>query len=260
MTTAGRIAPRHRAGRALVAGGLALLLAAGGAWAQDAGAPAAVAPEPAAVLQVGEDGWPLPIPMRRGGPEGRWRFDVRAARQELLARRIGRNELAAIETLRAIVDAQRDYALTAGRQGPFRAYARRFFSSPGARDGLYWPTGEGEPESPLGPLVAAASDGGYGGRGTTDQPQPFHGYLFRILERQGPAAPGGAMAYVVDGRMIGGFAVLAWPASYGNSGVMTFVVSHQGVVYERDLGAGTARLAREITAFDPGPGWRPVAE
>ncbi|MBL6459150.1 DUF2950 domain-containing protein [Belnapia sp. T6] len=342
MITARPIAPRHRAGKALVAGALAVLLVTGGgARAQEAGAPAADAPEAAgaaaqrssrprppqafaspeagfaalaeaarvrdagrlirvlgdearrlvssgdpvadraalerfaaahaakseilrpapdrAVLQVGEDGWPLPIPIRRGS-DGRWRFDAGAGAQELLVRRIGRNELAAIGTLRAIVDAQRHYALTAGRQGPFRTYARRLFSSPGTRDGLYWPTAEGEPESPLGPLVAAASAGGYGGRAPADQPQPFHGYLFRILERQGPAAPGGALDYVVSGRMIGGFAVLAWPARHGDSGVMTFLADHQGEVRERDLGPDTARLARGITAFDPGPAWRPVAE
>lgn len=210
-----------------------------------------------AVLQIGEDGWPLPLPMVQRS--GAWRFDSVAAGQEIVDRRIGRNELDTIETLRAVVDAQRDYARTAGRQGAFQAYARRFFSTPGQRDGLYWPTRDDEPESPLGPLMAAASAGGYAhGRG--DTPQPYHGYLFRILESQGPAAPGGAMDYVVNGRMIGGFAVIAVPARYGVSGIKTFMVSHDGVVYEQDLGPDTEREAAGITAFDPGEGWTRVAE
>ena len=179
--------------------------------------------------------------------------------QELVDRRIGRNELDTIEVLRAIVDAQDEYARTAGRQGAFRAYARRFFSAPGTRDGLYWPAAEGEPESPLGPLLAAASAGGYArSRGPDGAPRPFHGYLFRILEAQGPAASGGAMSYVVDGRMIGGFGVIAVPAEYGVSGIQTFLASHAGTVYQRNLGPDTARIARGITAFDPGPGWERV--
>ncbi|NMJ41059.1 DUF2950 domain-containing protein [Roseomonas sp. JC162] len=210
-----------------------------------------------AVLQVGDDGWPLPIPMIQRG--GTWRFDAVAGGQEIANRRIGRNELDTIETLRAVVDAQRDFASTVGRQGAFQAYARRFFSSPGQRDGLYWPTQPGEADSPLGPFMAAASAGGYA-RTPGDRPQPYHGYFFRILEAQGPNAPGGAADFVVNGRMIGGFAVVAWPAVYGNSGIKTFMVSHTGVVYEQDLGPDTAREAREITAFDPGPGWSRVAE
>ncbi|WP_246524275.1 DUF2950 domain-containing protein [Neoroseomonas eburnea] len=210
-----------------------------------------------AVLQIGEDGWPLPLPMVQRG--GAWRFDSVAAGQEIVDRRIGRNELDTIETLRAVVDAQRDFARTAGRQGAFQAYARRFFSTPGRRDGLYWPTRDDEPESPLGPFMAAASAGGYA-RTRGDTPQPYHGYLFRMLESQGPAAPGGAMDYVVNGRMIGGFAVIATPARYGVSGIKTFLVSHDGVVYEQDLGPDTAREAAEITTFDPGEGWTRVAE
>lgn len=210
-----------------------------------------------AELEIGPDRWPLPIPMLRR--DGAWRFDAAAGERTLIDRRIGRNELDTIETLRAIVDAQRDFARTAGRQGGLSAYARRFFSRPGARDGLYWPTAEDEPPSPLGPLAAAASAGGYA-RGQGDAPRPFHGYLFRILERQGPAAPGGAMDYVVDGRMIGGFAVLAWPARWGSTGVKSFLVSHDGVVWEANLGPRTARAAAAIEAFDPGPGWSRVAE
>ncbi|MEO3475637.1 DUF2950 domain-containing protein [Roseomonas sp. CAU 1739] len=210
-----------------------------------------------AVLQVGEDGWPLPLPLLQRG--GVWRFDTAAATQEMVDRRIGRNELDTIDALRELVDAQDEYARTAGRSGALRAYARRFFSTPGQRDGLYWQSGPGEPDSPLGPLAAAASAGGYA-RGRGDTPQPFHGYLFRMLEAQGPAAPGGAMDYVVNGRMIGGFATIAWPASYGVSGIKTFLVSHSGVVWERDLGPDTARAAARITTFNPEEGWTRVAD
>ena len=212
-----------------------------------------------AVLQVGDDEWPLPIPMVRRG--GMWRFDAKQGVQELVNRRVGRNELDTIEVLRAIVTAQDEYARTVGRQGTFSSYARRFFSTPGMHDGLYWPATAGEPESPLGPLVAAASTGGYSrGRAQDDRPRPFHGYLFRILEAQGPAAPGGAMNYVVDGRMIGGFGVIAVPAEYGVSGIQTFLVSHAGTVYQRNLGPDTARIARRITAFDPDPDWQKIPE
>ncbi|HYZ31618.1 MAG TPA: DUF2950 domain-containing protein, partial [Crenalkalicoccus sp.] len=212
-----------------------------------------------AELLVGRDAWPLPIPMVRRN--GSWRFDAKQGALELVNRRIGRNELDTIEALHAIVDAQDEYARTAGRQGAFRAYARRFFSTPGTHDGLYWPTLDGQAESPLGALAAAASAGGYGlSRDPADAPRPFHGYLFRMLEAQGPHAPGGATDYVVDGRMIGGFGVIAWPAQYGVSGIQTFLVSHAGTVYQRNLGPETARLARGITAFDPGPGWERVAE
>ncbi len=210
-----------------------------------------------AVLQVGADSWPLPVPLVQRG--GAWRFDAAAGGQEIVDRRIGRNELDTIETLRALVDAQDDYAATAGRQGALRAYARRFFSTPGQRDGLYWPTAEGEAPSPLGPLAAAASAGGYT-RGRAGTPEPFHGYLFRILESQGTAAPGGVVDYVVNGRMIGGWAAIATPARHGVSGIMTFLVSHDGVIWERDLGPDTARAAAAITTFDPGPGWTRVAQ
>ena len=211
-----------------------------------------------AVLQLGDDAWPLPIPMVRRA--GAWRFDTAAATQEIADRRIGRNELDTIETLRAMADAQADFARTAGRSGALRAYARRFFSTPGQRDGLYWPTGEGEAESPLGPIAAAASAGGYGRRQGGAGPQPYHGYVYRILERQGPAARGGAFDYVVNGRMIGGFAIVATPAQYGSSGIKTFMISHEGVVWEQDLGPDTARLAAAIAAFDPGEGWTRVEE
>ena len=211
-----------------------------------------------AVLQLGTDGWPLPIPLVQR--DGRWRFDARQGEQALIDRRVGRNELDTIETLRAIADAQDDYARGAGRSGAFLTYARRFFSTPGQRDGLFWATAETEPPSPLGPLVAAASAGGYARAQPGDTPRPLRGYYFRILEAQGPAAPGGAFDYVVNGRMIGGFAVLAFPARYRSTGIKTFLISHQGDVWEADLGPGTDRIARAMTRFDPGPGWTRVAE
>lgn len=211
-----------------------------------------------AVLQVGEDAWPMPVPMIRRG--NGWRFDVAAARQEILDRRIGRNELDAIETMRAIADAQDEYARTAGRQGAFRTYARRFFSTPGQRDGLYWATAPGERPSPLGPFAAAASAGGYAAPRPGDAPQAYHGYLFRILERQGPAAPGGAFDYIVNSRMIGGFAVIATPYRHGTTGIMTFMISHHGDVWQANLGPDSARIAAGMTAFDPGEGWEKVEE
>jgi hypothetical protein len=210
-----------------------------------------------AVLLLGADGWPLPIPMVER--EGAWRFDARAGAQELIDRRVGRNELNAIASLRAIVAAQFEYSTTAGRQGPWRAYARRFFSTPGQRDGLYWASAEGEMESPLGPLAAQAAQGGYGRGGRDGTPQAFHGYFFRMLEAQGPSAPGGARDYLVDGRMIGGFAVLAWPARYGASGIQSFIVSHSGVVYQADLGPRSEERAARITAFDPDEEWSVAA-
>jgi hypothetical protein len=212
------------------------------------------------MLEVGNDRWPFPIPLvRPAGHAGSWRFDTRQGVQELVDRRIGRNELDTIEVLRAIVAAQSEYARTVGRQGGFSVYARRIFSTPGTHDGLYWPTQDGQPESPLGPLAAAASVGGHGGSPAPgDAPRPFHGYVFRLLEAQGPAASGGAMDYTVGQRMIGGFGVLAVPVEYGVSGIQTFMTSHAGVVYQRNLGPTTSRIARGTQAFDPGPGWEEV--
>ena len=202
---------------------------------------------------IGREDWPLPIPIVQ--KDGQWQFDTAAGRQEILARRIGRNELAAIQVALAYVDAQYDYAnLT--RDGAQSVYAQKFFSSPGKKDGLYWPAAQGETDSPLGSAVAAATAVGYrvGGART-----PFHGYYYKILTRQGAAAPGGAVDYIVNGKMIGGFALVAYPAQYGNSGVMTFIVDHDGVVYEKDLGPNTAKIASAITAYDPDSTWKKVA-
>jgi hypothetical protein len=200
---------------------------------------------------LGEDGWELPIPLVR--EDGRWRFDVEAGREEILNRRVGRNELSTIESLRALVAAQREFAARSddGAPGP---YAARVLSSPGARDGLYWPAGAGEDESPLGPLIAEAFAEGY----RSGEPVPYHGYFYRLLTTQGPHAPGGERSYLDDqGRLVGGFAVLAWPATWGNSGVMTFVVGRQGIVFERDLGPDTSREVQGLERFDPDASWTP---
>lgn len=203
-----------------------------------------------ALLTVGPDDWPFAFPLVKAGTA--WRFDSEAGKRELLARRIGENELAAINVMLAIVDAQREYASQDRNRDGVREYARSFASTPGKRDGLYWQTASNEPPSPLGPLVAQASREGYSGK---DGTKAFHGYYFRMLKGQGSHASGGALDYVVRNYMIGGFAAIAYPAEYGNSGVMTFIVNHDGVVYEKDLGRDTAKVAPTITRFDPGPGW-----
>jgi hypothetical protein len=210
------------------------------------------------VLSVGTDDWPFPVPVVKAGE--RWRFDAPAGKEEVLARRVGRNELSTIQTLKAVVDAQREYVLLDRDSDGLLEYAQKFMSTPGRKDGLYWNAKPGEPDSPLGPLVARAQAEGYGGADARKSaaPQPYHGYLYRILKGQGKDAPGGAYDYQVKGSMIGGFAVLAYPVSYGASGVMTFIVNHDGVVYQKDLGAGTAQRAAEVTRFNPGAGWAKV--
>jgi hypothetical protein len=200
------------------------------------------------VLAVGNQDWPFPAPIVKKGD--RWMFDADAGREEILFRRIGHNELDTIQTLLAIVDAQREYASLGNGMA---AYASRFASTPGKHDGLYWPTKAGEPPSPLGPLVAEAVRGGY--TGGSGKPQPYHGYYFRMLTGQGKHAPGGAYDYLVNGKLFGGFGVVAYPAKYRVSGVKTFIVNHDGVVYEKDLGPATATEGAKMTRFDPGPGW-----
>ena len=206
-----------------------------------------------ATLAVGADDWPFAFPLVHSG--ARWHFDTEAGKNEMLARRIGQNELAVINVMLAIVDAQREYASADHDKDGVREYARRFLSSPGKQDGLYWPTTGGEPPSPLGPLVVQATSEGYKGKGGNDDARTYHGYRFRLLTGQGSHAKGGAFDYIVRGHMIGGFAAIAYPARYDNSGVMTFIVNHDGVVYQRDLGPDTTAKARAITRFDPGPGW-----
>jgi DUF2950 family protein len=203
-----------------------------------------------AVMSVGSDDWPFPIPLVKVGD--RWHFDTAAGKEEILARRIGKNELSAIEVVRAIVDAEREYAAADRDDDGLLAYAQKFGSSPGKRDGLYWPVKDGEPLSPLGPLVAKAASEGYPPGSSAN---PYHGYYFKIIRSQGKNAPGGAYDYVVRGKMIGGFAVVAYPAKYAVSGVMTFMVNQDGVVYQKNLGPNTAQAAKKITKFDPDDTW-----
>ena len=206
-----------------------------------------------AILVLGNQDWPFPIPLVR--KDGSWRFDTAAGREEILFRRIGRNELAAIQTILAFVDAQQEYAEKGiGGNG---VYAQRIVSRPGTKDGLYWPAQSGEDESPLGEFAASAAAEGYR---AGQQRIPYHGYYYKVLTRQGPNAPGGALDYVVRGKMIGGFALVAYPAQYGNSGVMTFLVNHQGTIYEKDLGEQTAGIAAGMTAFNPDNTWQRVSE
>jgi hypothetical protein len=207
-------------------------------------------------LEAGHNGWPLPIPLVRVGSG--WQFDPDQGVEELLNRRIGQNELDTLSVLRAFVTAQREYA-TRDRDGDgVLEYAQTIASSPGSADGLFWPPDLNGEISPLGPLVAYAHAEGYRrGLGKTSTGQhPFHGYLFRILKKQGRHAPGGKYDYVINGNMIGGFAVAAWPAEYGSSGVMTFIVSHHGRVYEQDLGKNTVSRASRVKEYDPGKDWQ----
>ena len=200
-------------------------------------------------LLVGKKEWPLPIPLVRS--DGAWSFDSPEAVKELLYRRIGTNELAAIKVCRALYQAQRDYAATGHDGNPAGVYAQRFRSEAGTQNGLYWPVAEGEPESPAGPLVADAEAAGY----EQGKRHPYHGYYFRILKAQGPNARGGAKDYVVDGKMTAGFAILAYPVEYGASGIMTFLVSRYGTVFQKDLGDSTVETARAMPAFDPDASW-----
>ena len=204
-------------------------------------------------LVVGNEDWPFPIPLVKDA-DG-WRFDAAAGKEEVLARRIGRNELAVIDICRAYVGAQREYARSGHDGGKPGAYARTFNSDPGKQNGLYWPAKRGAPRSPLGDLVAsAASDGA--DLASRKEAAPFHGYHFRILTAQGPAAPGGEMDYVKNGAMTGGFALVAWPAQYDATGIMTFVVAADGTVLEKDLGPDTATAVKAITRYDPDPSWQ----
>ncbi|HET6437143.1 MAG TPA: DUF2950 domain-containing protein [Anaeromyxobacter sp.] len=208
------------------------------------------------VLYVGADDFPFPIPVVPDG-DG-WRFDTAAGKEEILNRRIGRNERAAIQVALAYVDAQREYYAQPRKQGEVLEYAQRIASTPGKRDGLYWDAKAGEPMSPLGPLVAKARAEGYRRSETQRGPVPYHGYYYRILTGQGPDAPGGATDYVARGHMIGGFGLVAFPAEYGVSGVMTFIVNHDGIVYQKNLGPSTATRAQQMKLFNPDAGWQKV--
>jgi hypothetical protein len=203
-----------------------------------------------ATLIVGPDDFPFPVPLFKA--KAGWEFDTKEGRQEILYRRIGRNELDTIQTCLAFVDAEDEYA-DKDRGDGSGVYAQRIVSSPGKTDGLYWPSDKND--SPLGALAAEASAEGYK---AGSEPRPYHGYYYRVLTQQGASAPGGAMNYIVKGKMIGGFALVAWPADYANSGVVTFIVSHSGIVYEKDLGENTAAIAGGMTSFDPDKSWRKV--
>jgi hypothetical protein len=206
-----------------------------------------------AILIIGEEDFPFPIPLVRKAET--WRFDTAAGRLEILYRRLGRNELDAIQACLAYVDAQNEYADKDRTGAGVGTYAQHIVSQQGKKDGLYWPASDGEEASPLGELVAEATDEGYQiGSGRT----PFHGYYYKILTRQGSHAPGGVLDYIVRGKMIGGFALVAYPAEYGNSGVMTFLVNHNGTIFSKDLGSRTMQLAEHMTSFNPDQTWKKI--
>jgi hypothetical protein len=213
-------------------------------------------PDGKVIAHIGLQGSPFAIPLVKDGNQ--WRFDTAAGKDELLNRRIGRNELMAIAAARGYVDAQEEFARTSATEGGAHGYAQKIRSTPGQRDGLYWDDPSGTDESPLGPLFASATAEGYQLADQPETPQPYHGYLFRILTGQGASAPGGAQSYVKDGKMTSGFALVAWPAEYGNSGIMTFLVNKQGIVFQKDLGPQTAEAVKAITTYDPDASWSPT--
>jgi hypothetical protein len=206
-------------------------------------------------LVVGNEDWPFPVPLVKD--KSQWRFDTAAGKEEVLARRIGRNELAVIDICRTYAAAQRQYASTGHDGKPAGLYAAAFRSDAGKQNGLYWPATKGAKRSPLGDLVAQAASEGRGLDGN-HAPEPFHGYLFKILTAQGAKAAGGAKSYVVDGNLSGGFALVAWPAQYDASGVMTFVINQSGVVWQKDLGPETAKTVAAMKAYDPDASWNEV--
>lgn len=207
-------------------------------------------PDGSQILLIGAQNFPFPIPLKKNDA-GRWIFDTAAGKDEILRRRIGRNELAVIDIFGALGDAQADYYSRV--QGGTRQYALKFISDPGTQDGLYWQSPDGQPKSPLGPLLAYATAEGYSAKPAAHV--PFHGYYFRMLTKQGSNAPGGARDYIVNGKMVGGFAFVAYPAEYGNSGVMTFMMSQDGVLVQKDLGKTTAETASAISEFNPDSSW-----
>jgi hypothetical protein len=208
------------------------------------------------ILHVGSEDWPFPVPIVKQG--NWWSFNTNEGKEEILNRRIGKNELDAVQVCLAVVDAQVEYGAKDRDGDGVLEYAQKLVSEKDQKDGLYWYAKEDDEPSPLGPLAAKAGVEGYGGKHRNGKPEPYHGYFFRILKEQGRHAPGGARNYLVKGNMIGGFAVVAYPAVYGNSGIVTFIVNQEGVVYEKDLGKKTASIARRMKAFDPDPTWRKV--
>ncbi len=208
-------------------------------------------------FSVGDDEWPVPTPLVKD--DAGWRFDAAAGKEEIINRRIGRNELHAIGVMRKLVEAQEDYAAADPTNSGVRQYAQRILSAEGQRDGLYWPVNSDNNQSPLGEDVADAVKEGYG-EVDTSKPFPYHGYFFHVLKGQGSHAPGAAKGYVADGKMTGGFAFVAWPVNYGNAGIKSFLVNQQGIVFEKDLGAETEKLAAAMTEYDPDDSWSPVEE
>jgi len=209
------------------------------------------------VLLVGADNFAFPIPLKKNGA-GQWYFDAASGKDEILARRVGRNELAVIDICGALADAQAEYFSQKPAGGKSKLYAAKFISDVGQQNGLYWDSPEGQPRSPLGPLVAFATDEGYSAK--TKAHAPFHGYNFRMLKKQGSHAPGGEKDYLIDGKMVGGFAFVAYPAAYGNSGVMTFIIDRDGVLLQKDLGKTTSDIAAAMNEFDPDNTWTVVEE
>jgi hypothetical protein len=209
-------------------------------------------PDGTTTLYVGAENWPTPIPLAHKG--NAWYFDTAAGKQEILYRRVGKNELAAIQVCRELVDAEKEYDAQPHDGDKNPQYAQKFSSDPGKHNGLYWETASGETPSPIGPLVASAANEGY--TETDQRQQPFEGYYFRILKGQGTKAPGGSRTYLVDGKMTRGFAFVAYPAEYRSSGVMTFIVAQDGIVYEKDLGPGTAEIAKTLTRYGRDASWR----
>jgi len=207
------------------------------------------------ILIVGKADWPFPIPIVKKGQA--WVFDTEKGKQEILNRRIGENELNTIQTCLAIVDAQREYAMKDRDKNGLLEYAQKFRSDGGKKNGLYWDSKAGEPQSPLGPIMVQARGEGYRGQPSAS-PSPYHGYYYKILTAQGKNAPGGAYSYLVKGKMIGGFALVAYPAEYGNSGVMTFIVNHEGKVFQRNLGNNTASIAKSMKEYNPDSTWSEV--
>jgi len=210
-------------------------------------------------LEIGADGWPFPIPIVKQG--GKWFFDTVAGAEEILNRRIGMDEIGAINVSLAYVDAQHEYASQDRMGDGVLAFAQFLRSTPGTHDGLFWPTNQpGEELSPLGPLIAQARVDGYRrtAKMLNDEQAPYHGYYFKILTCQGKHAPGGKYNYIINGRMIAGFALVAWPAEWGNTGVMTFIVNQQGKVYQKNLGLKTAKIAKAMTTYDPDDTWTPA--
>jgi hypothetical protein len=211
----------------------------------------------AQILLVGADNFPFAIPLKENA-NGKWFFDTAAGRDEVLNRRIGRNELTIIDVCQSAADAEAQYFSQLHDGATTQQYAQKFLSDPGKQNGLYWASSEGQPQSPLGPLVAFATSEGYNAK--PDAHTPFHGYYFRMLKTQGSNAPGGAKDYLVDGKMVRGFAFVAYPAQYGNSGVMTFMINQDGVLLQKDLGTTTMQTATAMPSFDPDASWRPVEE